>query len=182
MLSLGTQKVFLVPVLLLSPGRPEWMKDWRLQQGWVIPDACQGRQGAELSSLLLSATSHSCLALFFHPLLPNGLFEGGSLRCAYLELMLAEGKTPITYVLKEAEWICFPLFFGFFFFLFIAHCPMVLAERKIKRPSLMHQTFQACLCLAAIWRWNERLPGDKGNVHPTASQAQGTRFPPNSRN
>lgn len=115
---------------LFSLGRLEWMKGLRWQQGWVIPNTCQDRQGAELSFLLFSGTSHSCLVLFFHPLLPRGLFEGGSLSCAYLELVLAGGTMPITYILKQAERICFPCFL--FFFFFIAVCPVVLVERKIK--------------------------------------------------
>ena len=58
------------------------------------------RAGRLLSSVFswFTGTNHSCLALFFRPLLPGGLCDEVNLSCAYLELMLVEGKMPITYI------------------------------------------------------------------------------------
>lgn len=166
---------------LLSLGRPEWMEDLRWQQGWVIPDTCQGRQGAELSFLLFSGTSHSCLALFSHPLLPRGLFEGGSLSCAYLQLVLAEGKNA-NYLYFKAGWKNILSLVLFLFFISF-HCwlPGGTGWEKNQNTITDSSNIQGLLVFGsnlemerdATWWQRERTPCHiPGTGHAAPSQQQ----------
>lgn len=180
-----SQEVFLVPVLqhclAALTGRPEWMEDLRWQQGWLIPDMCQGRQGAELSFLLFSGTIHSCLALFFHPLLPRGLFEGGSLSCAYLQLVLAEGKNA-NYLYFKAGWKnILSLFLVLFFISFHCWLPGGTGWEKNQNTITDSSNIQGLLVFGsnlemerdATWWQRERTPCHiPGTGHAAPSQQQ----------
>lgn len=98
-----SQEVYLVPLLKRGPAALTGQA--RSDEGFEGAAGlrhCQYTPGRVGCRALLSPSSQvqitAAWPFVFPPLLPGVFCDEVSLGCAYLELMLAEGKMPITYI------------------------------------------------------------------------------------